>query len=127
MAFTYDLSTDVGMVRLTIQDTGGVAPGETAETGTYAFADAEITALVAAAGSLALGYIRCLDVLITNKTLRAKQFTVPGLTYNDTARLTDLRALRDTLAAEHGALPPMTIGCIGASSTGAAELIGNLP
>ena len=126
MAFTYVLSTDIGKARLRIADTGGVAPGGTATSG-YAFEDEEWTQFISDGGSVGRGCVRALDALLVSKALRAKKFAVPGLDYDDTGALSSLKAMRDALAADEQALSMISVDTIGASSTGAASMVGFLP
>lgn len=126
MAFTYVLTTDIGKARLRVADTGGVAPGGTATSG-YAFEDEEWTQLISDGGSVDRGCVRALDALIVSKTLRAKKFSLPGLDYDDTAALSALKAMRDTLAVDGASLPLVQVGTISASATGASSLQGYLP
>jgi len=121
VAFTYTLSTDNGKLRLRIGDTGGVVPGDVATSG-YAFDDAELAQFLTDGGTVDAAAIRAIDTLLVSKATRAKKFQVPGLTYDDTAALAELRAVRATLAADGGALPAMSLACISASATGAADI-----
>lgn len=86
MAFTYVLTTDVGKVRLKLGDTGGVAPGAVATSG-YAFEDAELDEFISEGGSVNGATLLALRVLYIDAAKRAKAFSLPGMSMNDTAKL----------------------------------------
>lgn len=93
MAFTYDLTTDRGRVRLRIADTRADA---------YAFEDEEIDYYLTSAGSVVGAAYLCVQTLLADAARRVKQATVGDVTYNDTARVNALNALLDRLAVETG-------------------------
>ena len=77
--FTYDPSTSVGMVRLSLQDTDFTAPGASAPdysgraTWTVVFSDEEIAAqLTRYSGNINLAVASCLRTLATSKVLLAQ-------------------------------------------------------
>lgn len=84
MAFTYDISTDAGALRLRIADTDSTA---------YAFEDDEIAYFLAQGGSVDGGARMAIQVLLTDKARRARRFSVPGMSYDDSAALSELREL----------------------------------
>lgn len=101
MAFTYDLSTDTGKVRLRIADTRAVA---------YAFEDEEIAYFLTSAGSVVGAAYLCVQSLLADQARRVKQATVGDVTYNDTARVAALNAILDRLATETGQnLPTISV------------------
>lgn len=84
MAFTYDLSTTAGQVRLTIGDTDSAA---------YAFEDTEIAYFVTQGGTVAAASRLAVQTLMASKATRIKRFSMPGMSYDDTAQMTALREL----------------------------------
>lgn len=93
MAFTYDLSTDAGKVRLRIADTSSTA---------YAFEDAEIAYFLTEAGSV-LGACRlAIQTLLTDAARRERAFSLPGVDYDDKGRVA---ALQQALKNLGGDLP----------------------
>lgn len=126
MGFTYDLSTDVGKLRLRVGDTAGVAPGGSATSG-YAFDDDELAQFLTDAGSVGAAAVRALDTLIVSKARRARKFEVPGLTYDDTAALAELRAIRQLIAADESSLPTLTVSTISGNASGDPYLTPYLP
>jgi len=93
MAFTYDLATDRGQLRLRLADTNSEA---------YAFEDAEIDYFLTKGGSVDGGAREGINVLRMDRARRARKFTVPGMSYDDSAALAAL----DRLAADLGANMP---------------------
>jgi ABC-type transporter Mla MlaB component len=81
MAFTYDLSTDLGLTRLTIGDTIEAA---------YVWEDAEITALLTRAGSVNAAAIALLRAEVASKARRIKRVSLQGLSLDDTAQVAAL-------------------------------------
>lgn len=90
MAFTYDVSTDRGLVRLQLSDTDSAA---------YWFEDAEIDALLSKGGSVDAATGLGARALLASKTLRSKKFSLPGMSYDDTATVAELRALVEMYGA----------------------------
>lgn len=84
MAFTYDVSTDRGLVRLQLSDTDSAA---------YWFEDAEIDALLTRGGSVDAATGLAARALMASKALRAKKFTLQGISYDDTVTIAALRDL----------------------------------
>jgi len=77
--FTYDPATDVGKIRLRINDTDLTKPGATSETyanredWTVFFSDQEISSMLGqASSSLNLATALCLRAIASSKTLLAK-------------------------------------------------------
>ena len=101
MAFTYDVSTTLGKLRLYTTDTGGVAPGETATSGSYLFEDAEHQIFIDDGGTVSGAVVQWARALIGSRAMRAKRFTLLGLTLDDTAQLAALQEL----IKQHGGLP----------------------
>jgi hypothetical protein len=97
MAFTYDLANSVGQLRLAISDTNAAA---------YGFEDAELTYLLGQGGSHNAAVVLALRTLLVDAARRTKAFSVPGLTYNDGARVEGLKA---SLKMYGGDLPTATV------------------
>jgi hypothetical protein len=97
MAFTYSLATSVGQLRLALSDTNAAA---------YGFEDAELEYLLSAGGSHNGAVILGLRTLLVDSARRTKAFSVPGLTYNDGARVEGLKA---ALKMYGGDLPTVTV------------------
>ena len=92
MAYTYDPTTDAGLVRLLITDTDTVNPDN------QIFEDAEITAFLMLEGSVVkLAAARALDVIATREVLVQK---VMDLTTDGAKAADALRALAAQLRAE---------------------------
>lgn len=101
MAFTYDLSTDIGKARLLVPDT---------KASSYVFEDAEYTALL----TLESNDVRCaaalaLETIASDVTMTLKVITINGLSTNGPAtakalmeRATRLRELADAASAGAG-------------------------
>lgn len=83
MAFTYDLSTDRGALRLKLGDTNVAA---------YVFEDAEIDYFLSAGGSVQAGLRAAIETLITSRAYRVKRATSMGVTIDDTDQVRELRA-----------------------------------
>lgn len=98
MAFTYDLATDIGKVRIRLADT---------DSAHYAFEDAEITYFLTEGGSVIDATILGLQALITDAARRMKAFSNPGQFYDDRGRVT---ALQQALANLGGDIPLVTVG-----------------
>lgn len=94
MAFTYDVTTARGKVRLTIADTSATA---------YAFEDAEIDYFLTEADDEIAGasYLAVLS-LLSSKARRVKAATVGDTSYDDRAQVEALQALADRLADTSG-------------------------
>lgn len=97
MAFTYDLATNIGKVRLKLADTN---------TAAYAFADAEIQAFLDEAGTVNLATGLGVRSLLASKALRVKRASLPGLSYDDTAQVAALMGLLKLYGAE---LPTVSV------------------
>lgn len=93
MAFTYDISTDRGRLRLNLADTDSSA---------YVFEDEELDVLLAEASSVADATGAALRVLLADRARRAKRFAMQGLSLDDTAQIA---ALKDLLSLYGGDLP----------------------
>lgn len=102
MAFTYDVSTDRGRVRLKLSDTNSAA---------YGFEDAEIDALLSEGGTVLAATILGLRVLLVDAARRAKSVTTAGTSYSDAGRVAGLQA---TLKMYGGDLPTATVVTLGA-------------
>ena len=84
MAFTYDLSTDVGKVRLLIMDN---------QSGAYLFEDAEITQFVSFENAnIKRGAALALETMASNDAYVLKMITLLDLTTNGPAVSRELRA-----------------------------------
>lgn len=97
MAFTYDLSTDRGKVRLQLGDTSASA---------YVFEDDEIDYFLTTGGDVDAATARALRVLLTDRAKRAKSFSMQGLSVDDSK---GLQHLRDTLSMYGGDLPTVRV------------------
>ena len=97
MAHTYDLGTDAGLVRLNLSDT---------VEATAAFTDAEIASLLTTHGSVTAATGAALRILLADRARRCKSFSLPGMSYNDTAALASLRDLLSLYGAD---LPTATV------------------
>ncbi len=92
MSFTYVLTTSIGKVRRKLADTGGVAPGATATSG-FAFEDEEITSALDEMGDVNGAVGELAKTLLVDVARRTRSFSLPGITYNDAARVTALQAV----------------------------------
>ena len=97
MAFTYDLGTDRGKIRLKLSDTNSAA---------YGFEDAEIDAFLTEGGSVDKAVVLGLRVLLVDAARRAKAFYLPGTTYSDAGRIAGIQA---ALKMYGGDLPTVTV------------------
>lgn len=82
MAFTYDISTNRGRVRLNLSDTSATG---------YVFEDDEIDALLTEAGTVDGATVGLLRVLLVNRARRVKSFSMQGLSLNDTAQIAAIK------------------------------------
>ena len=98
MATTYDLTTDVGKVRLGIGDTGS--------GGAWVFTDEEITYFLSVGSTIVGGQIEALRALLISKSYRMKRATVQGTVYDDTAQVA---ALLEALAILGGNMPTVSV------------------
>ena len=95
MAYTYDPTTDAGLVRLLITDTDTVNPDN------QIFEDAEIAAFLMLEGSVVkLAAARALDVIATREVLVQKVIRIMDLTTDGAKAADALRALAAQLRAE---------------------------
>lgn len=108
MAFTYDISTDRGKVRLQLGDTTASA---------YVFEDDEIDYFLTTGGDVDAATARGLRVLLTDRAKRAKSFSMQGLSVDDSKGLAQLQAMLSnyggdlpTVAIRMGANIPQDIG-----------------
>lgn len=92
MSFTYDLSTDTGLLRLEIQDTHQEQAG---------FSDEELAVFLAREGSVGLAAIAALDVLIIDAARRQRMFNISGAMYDDRGRVSALREARALLSQRY--------------------------
>ena len=97
MAFTYDNSTNRGLVRFNLADTDSSA---------YTFEDAEIDRMLSLEGTVEAATAACLRVLLADRGRRAKRFSMQGLSLDDTAQI---QAIRDLLSLYGGDLPSLAI------------------
>jgi len=97
MATTYDLSTDVGKVRLALGDTGS--------GGAWVFTDEEVTYFLEQ-GSIVKAHIAALQALLTAKSYRIKYANVQGVIYSDTQQISAIKA---ALAMLGGDMPTLTV------------------
>lgn len=83
MAFTYDLSTDIGVVRLELGDTNAQA---------YTFEDNEITHFLTSGGSTTGAVQQALMTLLRTKSYRMKHAKSMGVMYDDTEQYKAIEA-----------------------------------
>lgn len=95
MAFTYDITTERGQVRLGLGDTTAAA---------FIFEDDEIDYFLSKGGTVTKATVEGLRVLLASKAHRVKRARVHGLSIDDTAQIAALQAS----ITELGGLP--TIG-----------------
>ena len=95
-SFTYDVSTDIGLVRLMV-------PGETDAT-TALFVDSEISALLALYSDVRLAAAATLDILASSIAKVRQKITLLGLSIDGPAMASSIReqakALRDRVDNE---------------------------
>lgn len=87
MAFTYELATDLGKVRLLISDT---------RADLVVFQDDEITAYLEMEGSVLLAAARALEVMAANEAMVQKRITILDLKTDGPATSKELRELAAT-------------------------------
>jgi hypothetical protein len=97
MAFTYDVATSRGKVRLKLSDTNSAA---------YGFEDAEIDEFLSEAGTVDGAVVLGLRVLLVDSARRTAMFNLPGMYYNDAGRVT---ALEKALKMYGGDLPTASV------------------
>jgi hypothetical protein len=102
MATTYDLTTDVGKVRLGIGDTGS--------GGAWVFTDEEITYFLSVGSTIVGGQIEALRALLTSKSYRIKFANVQGIQYSDTQQVA---AIMKALAILGGDMPTIAVSTTG--------------
>ncbi len=95
MAFTYDITTSRGRVRLNLADTDSTA---------YVFEDAEIDQLLSSDGGVDNATAALIRVLLADRGRRSKRFSMQGLSLDDTAQI---GALERLLATYGGDIPSM--------------------
>ena len=98
MATTYDLSNDIGKVRLGIGDTGAGSA--------WVFTDEEITYFLTAGSTVVGAQIEALKALLTAQSYRIKRANVQGVTYDDTAQVA---AIKSALAILGGDMPAISV------------------
>ena len=86
MAFTYDLTTERGQVRLRLSDTDSTS---------YVFEDAEVDYFLTAGGSVGAAVVEGAKVLIASHARRSRYFAVQGVTFDNRQQLASLQALID--------------------------------
>jgi hypothetical protein len=110
LAFTYDLTTDRGKVRLQLGDTSSAS---------YVFEDAEIDYFIDQGGTVKGAAIEALKVLLASRSHRVKRATVHGLSIDDTAQCAELRAtIRELGGAPTISITHPTIGASDYDYTG---------
>lgn len=95
MAFTYDLSTSRGKLRLKLSDT---------ET-PFVFDDDEIDYFLSDGGSVNGGVVVGAKILLANRALRVKRVKDKNKSYDDTAQV---QALKDLISL-YGGMPTAKI------------------
>lgn len=98
MAFTYDITTDRGQVRLQLSDTNASA---------YVFEDDEIDYFLSKGGSVDGGTAEGLRVLLVDAARRAKYFQIQGITQDTRGQVDAIRASLDVYG---GSMPTLTVG-----------------
>ena len=94
MAFTYDISTDLGRLRFELADT---------REDSHGFTDEELNALLASEANIWAAAVVAIDMLIMDRARFARAFTsADGTQVNETTTLADLRAHREVLAKKAG-------------------------
>lgn len=91
MAFTYDLATDRGKVRLRLGDTSSTA---------YVFEDAEIDYFLTSGGSVSGAVGEALRTLLASKAYRVKYANIQGVVVNDTQQIAALQAALTALGPD---------------------------
>lgn len=89
MTFTYDLSTEIGKIRLAIGDVSEAVP---------MLSDEEITALVAQSESWQEAAVRCVDAILARCARMAIDITVGPMSKRLSQMMDHYRALRAQLA-----------------------------
>lgn len=97
MAFTYDLTTSRGQLRLTTADTNSAA---------YAFEDAEIDYWLTTAGTVTGAAVLAMRTLLADRARRVKAFAVGGQSYSDAAQVAGIVAW---LRVHGGDLPAASV------------------
>ena len=93
MAFTYDLSTNIGQVRLAIGDTA---------CDTAQLSDEEITALLGQASSWQKATLRAVDTLIAKYAMSSYDIRMGPRSESRGQRIENLKALKEYLAKTFG-------------------------
>lgn len=91
MTFTYDLSTEIGKIRLAIGDVSEAVP---------MLSDEEITALVAQSESWQEAAVRCVDAILARCARMAIDITVGPMSKRLSQMMDHYRALRAQLAEQ---------------------------
>lgn len=102
MAYTYDVTTDRGRVRLRLGD----ATQATGATTGYVFEDAEVDEFLSAGTTVNGAVIEGAKVLLANAALRTKYFSLKGLSLDDRHQVETIAKL---LAVYGGDLPTVAI------------------
>ena len=96
MAFTYDLTTTRGKVRLQVADTTSTA---------YVFEDDEVDYAISTGGTVNDATVVLARILLANAALRTKYFSLKGLSFDDRHQVAAIQAL----IAQYGGLPTLTV------------------
>ena len=112
MAFTYDLSTDRGKVRLRLADT--------VEDG-HVFTDAEIDYFLAVGSTVNAATVEGIDVLLVDSARREKAVRLVGTQVDDKGRTSALLSVRAIYAPDDLPLASVTFGANLPSDEGFTE------
>jgi len=112
VAFTYDLTTDRGKVRLRLADT--VDDG-------HVFTDAEIDYFLTVGGAVNAAVIEGIDVLLVDAARREKAVNLTGTAIDDKGRTEALLKARAIYALEDLPLAAISFGALIPSDEGFVE------
>jgi len=96
MAFTYDLTTNRGKVRLRLSDTNALG---------YVFEDNEIDYFLTVGSTVVGAVVEGLKVLLVDRARRSKFFTLQGVTLDDRGAVQSIQAA----ISEYGGLPTVSV------------------
>jgi len=97
VAFTYDLTTTRGQVRLRAADTDASA---------YVFEDAEVDHAIAQTATVDAAAVYLLQILLVDGARRQKKFTIEGLSIDDGGRV---EALEGAIRQLGGGMPSFAV------------------
>jgi len=100
VAFTYDLTTSIGKVRLRLTDT---------QEGSAWFTDAEINTALTDGGNVDGAIVILARILLMDKARRSMKYANTEGSYDDTGQVAALRALISMYGGDGAILPTVTI------------------